>query len=64
LRLRGWVRNRADGSVEALVIGDEDAVAAMLDACRAGPPPARVVQVLPSEAEDDGSIGFTPKPTV
>ena len=35
--LRGWVRNRADGTVEALVIGDEPSVAAMVDACRRGP---------------------------
>src|SRR5712691_3725570 len=37
LELRGWVRNRSDGSVEALVIGAEDAVAAMIEACRDGP---------------------------
>ena len=37
LGLRGWVRNRADGSVEALVIGDEAAVARMVEACREGP---------------------------
>ena len=37
LRLRGWVRNRADGSVEAFLIGDDDAVAAMIEACGQGP---------------------------
>ena len=37
LGVRGWVRNRADGTVEALVIGDEPAVAAMVEACRQGP---------------------------
>jgi acylphosphatase len=61
--LRGWVRNRADGSVEALVIGDDDSVAAMIDACREGPFGARVVDVAISEAADDGSPGFTPRPT-
>ena len=35
--LTGWVRNRRDGSVEAVFIGEEDAVAAMVEACRAGP---------------------------
>ena len=64
LGLRGWVRNRADGSVEALVTGDEDAVATMIEACRDGPFAARVAEVAVSEAEDDGSTGFTPKPTV
>lgn len=40
--LQGWVRNRRDGSVEALFIGLEDDVAAMIAACRNGPPGARV----------------------
>lgn len=40
--LQGWVRNRRDGSVEALFVGAETAVTAMIDACRAGPPGARV----------------------
>ena len=40
--LRGWVRNRSDGSVEALFSGPVDTVEAMLDACRQGPPSARV----------------------
>ncbi len=62
--LRGWVRNRADGSVEALVIGDEDRVSAMIEACREGPFGARVSNVAVSDATDDGGFGFTPKPTV
>ncbi len=41
LGLRGWVRNRSDGTVEALVIGAEDEVAAMIEACREGPFAAR-----------------------
>jgi acylphosphatase len=64
LRLRGWVRNRIDGSVEALVIGEDDAVAAMIEACREGPFAARVTGVAISEEEDDGSAGFTPRPTL
>ena len=62
--LRGWVRNRADGSVEALVIGDDDSVTAMIEACREGPFGARVSNVAVSDAADDGGFGFTPKPTV
>ena len=64
LGLRGWVRNRADGSVEALVIGDEDRVAAIVEACREGPFGARVSNVAVSEAADDGSPGFSAKATV
>jgi acylphosphatase len=63
LGLRGWVRNRADGSVEALVIGDDDAVAAMLEAARDGPLAARVADIAVNEAQDDGSVGFAPRAT-
>jgi acylphosphatase len=38
----GWVRNRRDGSVEAVLTGDADVVAAMIESCRTGPPGARV----------------------
>lgn len=40
--LSGWVRNRPDGAVEAEFSGPAEAVAAMLAACRTGPPKARV----------------------
>jgi acylphosphatase len=63
-RLRGWVRNRRDGSVEALLIGDADAVAAVTDACRSGPPSARVDRVEQLSAQDDGTPDFTERPTV
>jgi acylphosphatase len=64
LGLRGWVRNRSDGSVEALVIGEDDAVARMIEACREGPFGARVSDVSIGDAEDDGSVGFTAKSTL
>jgi acylphosphatase len=64
LRLRGWVCNRRDGSVEALVTGADDAVAEMIVACREGPYAARVGEVSVEEARDDGSAGFTARPTV
>jgi acylphosphatase len=63
LGLRGWVRNRSDGSVEALVTGDPEAVAAMIEACRNGPPGARVAEVAAAPDEDDGSLGFDARPT-
>jgi acylphosphatase len=37
LRLEGWVRNRRDGTVEAVFAGSEQAVTAALEACRSGP---------------------------
>jgi acylphosphatase len=42
LGLSGWVRNRSDGSVEALIAGEETAVGTMIEACRHGPAMARV----------------------
>jgi acylphosphatase len=64
LGLRGWVRNRRDGSVEALVTGAPEQVAAMVEACRRGPYAARVADVIAVPEEDDGSLGFTELPTV
>jgi acylphosphatase len=64
LGVRGWVRNRRDGSVEVLAIGAEATVDRMVEACREGPFGARVADVAVSEAEDDGSAGFTAKPTL
>jgi acylphosphatase len=40
--IQGWVRNRRDGSVEALLVGPPDVVDAMVAACRDGPRGARV----------------------
>lgn len=42
LGLKGWVRNRRDGAVEALFAGPEEIVLTMVEACRQGPPGARV----------------------
>lgn len=63
LGLRGWVRNRRDGSVEALVIGADDAVERMIEACRDGPFGARVADVAAAEADDDGAQGFSARET-
>jgi acylphosphatase len=51
--IRGWVRNRADGNVEALIQGSAQAVARMLQWSRHGPRSARVdrVEVEPGEGE-------------
>jgi acylphosphatase len=40
--LEGWVRNRADGTVEAVFAGPASVVEGMIEACRRGPPGAQV----------------------
>jgi acylphosphatase len=52
--LAGWVRNRYDGTVEAVIAGAANDVAAMLEACRRGPPGARVdaIDQRPGTADD------------
>jgi acylphosphatase len=61
--LRGWVRNRHDGSVEALIIGEAAAVEGLIEICRRGPGMARVEGVSRFPAEDDGSTDFTERTT-
>jgi len=51
LGLAGWVRNRRDGNVEAVIDGPPPAVAAMIEGARRGPPAARVSGVQVSEIE-------------
>jgi acylphosphatase len=50
--LRGWVRNRRDGAVEAVIGGERAALEDMLAACRRGPPAARVSAVDVGEADE------------
>ena len=45
LGLNGWMRNRRDGTVEAVFAGDADLVAEMLERCRSGPDGARVTRI-------------------
>ena len=61
--IRGWVRNRRDGSVEALLIGEPSLVAQLEEACRRGPRLASVSAVERHEAADDGSLDFDQRPT-
>lgn len=61
--LRGWVRNRTDGSVEALFAGPVVAVDEMVAACWQGPPSARVVTLNARPADDPGGHAFLPLPT-
>ncbi len=66
--LSGWVRNRRDGSVEAVFVGEEEDVAAMVAACRRGPGTARVDRVSETEASPAlvnlGDMGFVTLPTL
>jgi len=64
LGVAGWVRNRSDGSVEVLAIGDEAAVEQLAGLCREGPAAAFVTDIERSQAQDDGSVGFTDRPTI
>ena len=56
--LRGWVRNRSDGSVEALFAGPVPVVDAMLEACWEGPPAAKVARVTPTAVAEPAEAGF------
>jgi acylphosphatase len=62
LGLDGWVRNLADGRVQALVAGDEAAVQAMLTLCRRGPFLARVSEITEEFAEAPEEPGFRQLP--
>ena len=59
----GWVRNRHDGTVEALVDGDPASVQELLRACRRGPRGARVDAIEETEAEPPAEPGFHKRPT-
>lgn len=53
LGLTGWVRNRADGSVEALFVGLPADVETMIAKCGDGPPGARVDEVVREDPSKD-----------
>lgn len=62
--VHGWVRNRADGTVEALVAGDETAVRALIERCHEGPRSARVTAVEELPSTDRPRPGFVQLATV
>ena len=62
LGVDGWVRNRHDGSVEAMVQGSEEAVGAIVEWARHGPRSAKVVDLKIDEGSGDYS-GFEMRPT-
>ena len=58
LGISGWVRNRSDGAVEALVDGDPGAVQELLRASRRGPRLAEVTQITETFADPPEGPGF------
>ena len=62
--LNGWVRNRRDGSVEALVSGPVAAVDDLIEACRQGPSAARVTDIAITAEEGAVTGGFEQRATV
>ena len=62
--LNGWVRNRKDGSVEALISGPVAAVDDMIEACRRGPEAARVTDIEITAEPGAVTGGFEQHPTV
>jgi acylphosphatase len=64
LELAGFVRNRRDGTVEALFCGSPTAVAEMLERCRRGPPGARVAAVRIIAEGGEEPFEFAVLPTV
>ena len=65
LKLRGWVRNRKDGTVEAVFSGSGQAVEQIIKACHHGPPAAQVSSVIVSDWPEDGlPAAFEFRPTL
>ncbi len=56
--LDGWIRNREDGGVEAVLAGDPDAVRSAVAACRSGPSLAVVTDVIELPAAEEPGQGF------
>jgi acylphosphatase len=65
LGLAGWVRNRADGSVEAVIEGTPEQVEAGIDRARRGSPASRVEDVeVRDDAPAESLDGFVTRPSV
>jgi acylphosphatase len=63
LGLRGWVRNRGDGTVEMLVSGETQAVERLIARCREGPPAARVERIDVEDSDEAAPEGFEGRPS-
>src|SRR4051794_23322577 len=63
LGITGWIRNRTDGSVEALAFGEAEALDAFTAKCREGPPAAEVERMDVEAVEGEPPEGFRKAPT-
>ena len=63
LGLKGWVRNRSDGSVEMLLEGEQKAVEEMVARCRQGPPAAAVERIDVEESDEPAPPEFETRRT-
>lgn len=64
LGLDGWVRNRSDGTVEALASGPTKAIEAFFTVCARGPAGSRVSNVEMHKAEPPSEKGFRRRPSM
>ena len=64
LDLGGWVRNRRDGTVEAVFGGPEPAIEIMLARCHNGPPAARIDSVTAVTWDGETGAGFHQLPSI
>jgi acylphosphatase len=62
LGVHGWVRNRPDGTVEAVAEGPDESVAGLVAWCRSGPGGAAVTAVEVTEETPEGLPGFEIEP--
>lgn len=58
LGVAGWVRNKPDGSVEAVISGSDDAVSALIGALHNGPMMAKVDDLRVTDADPPAESGF------
>ena len=63
-KLTGWVRNRTDGSVEAIFQGRAKDVETMLALCRMGPPAAKVINIDTTKIVPENFLSFRQLPTI
>ncbi|MEA3002701.1 MAG: acylphosphatase [Sphingomonadales bacterium] len=63
LGVTGWIRNRGDGSVEAVAFGPANAVDAFIAKCRQGPPAAQVERLEWEAADGEPPEDFRKAPT-
>jgi acylphosphatase len=64
LNLDGWVRNRSDGTLEALISGSTKSVEALVAACTRGPAGSKVTSIDLHKAEPPEEKGFHRRPSL